>query len=212
MNNVGLEEIWPQIVCFYPFYNSDGANSTWVMLQDGQHLIDKRKTKTLLQAMARIFAADLTALRKKYSTFLGHKGLIPLPLHSNMILVPFRVRRVQYKDHGATGYVVLDQVDHVQPAAGMDADEVMSRIQMLGGAAFDCVEKASTIKKRLMEAYQVKKEYSRFHGGRRIITFPELVREGLRCEEDGRVVYHIHFHTGDLPSKPICSAVSMPYK
>ena len=200
MNNLELEEIWPYILCFYPFYNSDGSNSTCIMLQDGQQCLDRRKTKTLLQAMARIFAADLKALRENYRNFLGHKGLVPLPLHRNLILVPFRVRRVQYKDHGATGYAVFNKVECVQPPDMESSDLAVSRIGMIGGASFECLEKPATIKKRLTEASQVQKEYSRFYSGRAAYPVSEFALDSFCGEETGKVVYHIHYHAEGLPS------------
>ena len=210
MSLVKIEELWPLMLCFYPYYDNHGGNGTRVLLEDGQVLTDKRKTKTLLEAMGRIFAADLAALRHKYQGVLGHKGLVPLPLHCDLVLVPFRVRRVQYKDHGATGYVVLDRVeglktvDSGQAAAGrspLPDAAVSTRVVFRGGMHLDCMEKMVTVKKRLAEAGEVKEEYSRFHRGTGILSVRELVREGLPGGGE-KIVYHIHYHTGSLPGTP----------
>lgn len=199
MDTKELEKLWPQIACFYPFYSSDGGNNTMVLLQDGGQCLDRRKTKTFLQAMARIFAADLTALGQKYRDFLGHKGAVPLPLHGSLILVPFRVRRVQYKDHGATGYAVLDKVESVGPGNPEDPGGAASRISMMGGGVLECMEKTATVRKRLGEASQVRKEYSRFQRGRRTLTVPDLIREDLSGDDTSKVVYHIHYYAAGLP-------------
>lgn len=197
MSLVRLEELWPHILCFFPFYDADGGNGTRVFLEDGQEETDRRKTKTLLEAMARIFAADLAALRYKYRGMLCHKGLVPLPLHLSMILVPLKVRRVQYKDHGATGYAVLDRVERVEAEP---TGTPVSRVVLEGGRVLDCMEKTATVKKRLAEGLEVKEDYSRFHRGRGI--FPVPVKLGGNIEGDGdKVVYHIHYHTHRLPEE-----------
>jgi hypothetical protein len=197
------EDIWPQIVCFYPFYNSDGGNNTRVLLQDGRECLDRRKTKTFLQAVAKVFAADLTALRKKYRDYLGHKGLVPLPLHTSFILVPVKVRRVQYKDHGATGYAVLDKVVDIYLPETQLPDAAFCRLTLKGGGSFECMEKPVTIKRRLAEASQVQKEYSRFCRGKES-PLPDLDRFGLKHAGEGTVVYHIHYHRGDIPDSAGC--------
>lgn len=116
-----LKECWPRIVGFYPCYRPDGSNSTCIVFLDGSQHIDRRKTRTFLQSAAKVFSTDLTALRRNYQRFLGSKGMVPLPLHSNFILVPFKVRKPQYKDHGATGYVVFSQIWLVEDYERQDA-------------------------------------------------------------------------------------------
>lgn len=199
MTNPKLAEVWQEVLGFYPFYNSDGSNSTWVLLRDGRQYMDRRKTKTLLQDMARIFATDLTALRHNYRDFLGHKGLVPLPLHKSLILVPFRVRRVEYKDHGATGYAVLNKIETAEPIKGENANGALSRIKLSGGITIDCMEMASTVKRRLSEAHQVQKEYYRFTDADRLPSAHDLSRASFFNECEGQVVYHIHYHAGALP-------------
>lgn len=205
-----LEEIWPQMVCFYPFYGENGGNYTRILLEDGRELVDKRRTTTMLEALAAIFATDLGALRRKYRSILGHNGLVPLPLHRDLVLVPFRVRRVQYKDHGATGYAVLDKVEGMEAASHFNGQSqeghlpgaFASRLKLLGGSCLECMEKCTTLQKRLSEASQVKQEYSRFYWGRRVLPIHGFMGESLGGSEDGKVIYHIHYYTGPLPEGP----------
>ena len=198
VTNPKLEEIWREIVGFYPVYSSDGGNNTLILLHDGQQYTDKRKTKTVLQAIARIFAADLTALRQRYRGYLGRKGLVPLPLHKDLILLPIRVRRVQYKDHGATGYLVLRQIVRVAPDEAASQNGTLSRITLKGGVSIKCMEKPATVRKRLTEGAQVREEYERFCSGRTFLPGSEFVRDPLIAEE-GTVIYHIHLEGGVVP-------------
>lgn len=213
MSVVKLEELWPRVICFFPFYSSDGGNGTRVLLEDGREEVDNRKTKTLLEAMAKIFAADLAALRCKYRGMLGHKGLVPLPLHCSMILVPLKVRRVRYKDHGATGYAVLDRikgVEAVETTGGegekgilpLEPEDVpVTRIMLDGGRFLDSTEKLVTVKKRVAEALEVKEDYTRFHRGRRGFPLAGSLVDSLEGERE-KVVYHIHYHTSGFPGEP----------
>ena len=139
-----------------------------MLLEDGEQLVDRRKTKTFLQALSKVFAADLTALRQRYRDFLGHKGLVPLPLHSSFILVPLKVRRVQYK---ATGNRLcsLDKVEDLHfperdlPGAGV--------CQLsLKGNYLKC-RKGCNSKKRLAEHLRFKGVFS-FFEGRKISIYP----------------------------------------
>jgi len=199
VTNPQLGEVWPEILGFYPVYGSDGGNSTCVLLSDGSRYMDRRKTKTLLHDMAKIFAADLSALRYNYRDFLGRKGLVPLPLHKNLILVPFRVRRVKYKDHGATGYAVLNKIEAVESVSHPNSNGAMSRISLSGGITLECMEKPVTVNRRLAEAHQVRREYYRFNDGDRLLDVQELAQSSFLTECEGRIVYHIHYHAGALP-------------
>lgn len=219
MTELKLEELWPGILGFYPCYQPNGSNSTCIVFHDGRQHIDSRKTKTFLQSTARIFASDLTALRQNYQGFLGCKGMVPLPLHRNFVLVPFKVRRPQYKDHGATGYAVLKQIKSVEQAAPVQENDLrgtagcscVSRLCMTGGIIFESMEKAATLRRRLGEAARVRQEYCRFYGGSSLLSISNLMREsfaevpeisGALRETQNGVIYHIHVHTGDLSKIP----------
>lgn len=200
VSNPKLEEIWREILAFYPIYSPDGGNNTLILLEDSQQYMDTRKTKTVLKVIARIFAADLTALRQRYRGCLGRKGLVPLPLHRDLILLPMRVRRVQYKDHGATGYAVLDKIVKVGPVDSANENGTLSRITLKGGLSIECMEKPATLKKRLTEGVQVQKEYHRFCAGKASFPVSELVRDPLLSGE-GKVIYHIHYNGGMFRQK-----------
>jgi len=183
-----LERIWQRVAAFYPLYDADGGNSTRIIFENGRDIFDTRKTKTFLGALAKVFAADLTALRKKYGKLLGRKNYVPLPFHADFVIVPVRVRRALSKDQGATGYLVLDRVKSCGPAAEKDFS---CKVEFSGGGYLYCMEKAATVRKKLLEAKTVREEYCRFHAGQGAIGVPGLAREVLKREK-GCVVYHLH--------------------
>ena len=160
MPRVDIEKIWRTVVFFYPIYDKYGGNSTQILLEDGGKLTDRRKTKTLLAAFARLFAVDLPVLRKKYGELLGRRNFVPLPLHLDFVLVPVRVRRAMSKDQGATGYLVLDKILHYDASPG---DGFLCRVAFEGGGELDCLEREGTIRKKVLEGRAVREEHLFFH-------------------------------------------------
>jgi len=97
--------MWNGINCLCPFYDSDGGNYTKVFLINGEHLIDKRKTKTVLGALAKHFAVDLKSSRDNYGRQLSRRKSVPIPFHPEIVMISLRVREPQRKDEGAVAYV-----------------------------------------------------------------------------------------------------------
>lgn len=110
-----FEDSWQDINCILPFYDKQGANCTLIKLSPEKEFMDQRTIKSSLKALARSFAVDLEALRKKYGELVNRKTSIPLPLHPELILVPVKTREPQYTDHGAWGYLVQEKISNYKP-------------------------------------------------------------------------------------------------
>jgi hypothetical protein len=93
------------IAALEPCYGKEGGNATRVYTADGCVYEDKRRTVSVLKAIARYYGADLQALRKNYGTVLGLSQYVPLALTPKLVLVPLKMRKPAFEQDGAIGYV-----------------------------------------------------------------------------------------------------------
>ena len=192
MVGIDLETVWKQLAGFYPQYMEDGCNGTVVVLEGGNELQDRRKTKTFLRRLAKSFAIDIQALREKYRRPAGRRTFVPLPFHAGLVLVPFKVRRVLSKDQGATGYAVLDKIECWAPG-----EEAPSKLILSGGGSFPCMERHTTVERKILEGRAVAEEFRQFHLGD-LPGIPGVTRQ-IPMARNTRVMYHVHYSAGDYP-------------
>lgn len=110
MKKLSFEEIWQSINCLVPIYDEHGGNVTEVHLDDGRVLIDQRKTCSVVNSLAKVFAVSVGGARKKYSKLVNRKLSVPIPLHQDLVLVPVKMRKPIAREDGAWGYVVLSKI------------------------------------------------------------------------------------------------------
>lgn len=110
MTHLNFEQAWKDINCLVPIYDDFGGNSTEIWLEGGDKLVITHKTKTVLKNLAKVFAVDITQLKRKYGVLIGKKTSAPLAFHPELILIPIKCREPLAKDEGATGYIVHNKV------------------------------------------------------------------------------------------------------
>lgn len=98
-----VEQVRDQIICLRPVYSSIG-NSTELILQGGQVLMDRRGLKSVVQALARNYAVDLGAQRKLVSEWLNKKTLIPFYLGQDRVFIPLKMRHKKTTHDETYGY------------------------------------------------------------------------------------------------------------
>ena len=87
-----LEEVTRAgLAAILPVYKN--GNVTKLITYDGKERIDVRTCRTVLKNIARIYGADLTALRKMYGRPLNKSYSIPIPFSLDMVLMPIKVRK-----------------------------------------------------------------------------------------------------------------------
>ena len=114
MGRLEVTQMWNGINYLCPFYDADGGNYTKVFSTNGEHLIDKRKTKTVLGALAKHFAVDLKSSRDNYGKKINRRKSVPIPFHPEIVMIPLRVREPQRKDEGAVAYVNSSKVNGLE--------------------------------------------------------------------------------------------------
>jgi len=88
-----------------PKYEENGANTTDIFFEDGDKLNDKRKVKSVINAIAQFYQKDLLLIKGHASKTLSQKTMLPISIAPDLILVPFKVRKPIGQNDGAVGYI-----------------------------------------------------------------------------------------------------------
>lgn len=158
--SLNWEEIWPRLLGFYPYLAEDGGNYTAIILANGEELEERRKTKTVLAHLARLFSLDVSLVKARGRKVLKSRREVPLALLPELVLLPVKRREAPMKDAGSLGYVVLAQV-----AGWEEAPEppFRTRIYFQEGSFLDVLTTPATFRKKIAEGELVLKDYHRRH-------------------------------------------------
>lgn len=131
---------------FLPVYGDDGSNGTIILFKEKQSRWDRRKLRTILAGLARVYQKDLRLIRAKGKELGGQKTMNPLPISPDIILVPFRTRKPVGKDDGAVGYIFRSAIKEIR--FNEDATEVVLK----DGQAIRILEGLATAKRHFHRA------------------------------------------------------------
>lgn len=154
---VRIEDYAHNIGALIPFYDEQGGNSTRVYTLDGDTVEDSRTMRWILKKLAQHFAVDLESLRKRFGSYLGVTRGVPLPLREELVLIPFKFRKIIGDNDGAGGYVNLKAVERVEdfPAG----DGLKSRIILRHNYVVPCYYSRKTVEQRLRAGELVSDKY-----------------------------------------------------
>ncbi|MBS3977556.1 MAG: hypothetical protein KGZ75_12710 [Syntrophomonadaceae bacterium] len=154
MEKVNLSQCWPDIFYFGPIWGKDGGNCTEIFIKGNNRLVDRRRTKGVLSALARLFARDLVYLRDSSRREANRSHSLPLVLDPAMVLVPVKARTASIKDEGTTGYLVLNKLERVEP---LDKEGSNSRLIFQDGLEVTTLLSTATVRQRILEAKSLSK-------------------------------------------------------
>ncbi|NLP18566.1 MAG: hypothetical protein GX376_05645 [Firmicutes bacterium] len=157
---VQLAEYKQMIAALRPVYTAAG-DGTDVILINGDVLHDRRRIRSVRQALARVYAVDLVAARQYYRKLLGQANAIPLPLSAKLILCPTKMRRPRCPGDFTLGYVSYRQVVGVE---GYSKGDYRSRVLLRNGAILLSLNRVTILKKRLALARFVEGHYLEAQG------------------------------------------------
>ena len=101
------------IAAFFPIY--DGGNVTCVLTRSGKQLPIRRTCKTVLKNLARFYNIDLTAIREYYGKAVNKKQGVPIPMTTNLLLIPVKARKNPLGENDGTfGYVNFREIKQVE--------------------------------------------------------------------------------------------------
>ncbi len=117
-----------------PVYGVEqGGNCTRIYLSSGDVITDSRKTKTVLQNIARYFGANPKVLQSNYGKIYNCKLKCPYAFSKNHIYVPVKVRSPLVKTDGATGYFNYAAFEGLEIVTPDSADHRAKCIILLSG-------------------------------------------------------------------------------
>jgi hypothetical protein len=132
-----------------PIYGRDGGNYTKLIFKNKPSIIVERRIHTILVRLSALFQKDIRLIRKQAREITGQRSMNPLYINSNIILVPFKMRKPIGKDDGAVGYFFSDSIDRV-----IDSDKGV-KLVLKDGQIFDIQDTYLTAKRHIGYAHQI---------------------------------------------------------
>ena len=103
------------IIGLLPLYYPQVGDVTEIILLDQDSIIIPNNIKTTLKNIAKYYAVDLKAMRKKYEKIFGDvKRAMPVILSPEIILMTLKVRRIILKNDSARGYFNYFMIKNVE--------------------------------------------------------------------------------------------------
>ncbi len=152
-----MERIKNRLAAMIPYYDRQGANATLIYTTDGEIIADRRTVKWNLRRLARLFGADLQAVRQNYGSYLGCRQGIPLPLSAGLVLISLKTRLPVGKNDGCYGYINVTAVDDICP----DSDcRDRCVIRLAGEQNLTCFYSCRTVRSKMRLA-KIARDYYR---------------------------------------------------
>ena len=133
-----LEKIKEEIVGLRPVY-TDTGNATIIYLCRGE-AVDSRGMRSIMTALARIYAIDLAAQRSQLEIRLHRQAMIPFYLGPERVFVPLKMRRAMAEKDAVYGYVDVRCMGAVLPGGQRSC-----RLQLLDGREIEILSHRSTV-------------------------------------------------------------------
>lgn len=135
---VPMEKIKEEIIALQPVY-TDTGNATRILLRDGERM-DARGMRSVILALARIYAIDLVAQRNSLEMRLNRHGVLPFYLSSERVFIPLKMRKALAAKDMVYGYMDVDIMGEVT-ASG----EKTCIVPLPGGRQIEVVSNRSTV-------------------------------------------------------------------
>ncbi len=175
-----FEDCRDTIAALVPFYDEGGGNATRIYTVSGEVIEDSRTLRWVIKKIARVFAADLEALRHNYGSYLSLSQGVPLPFSDKLVMVPLKLRRVISENDGAGGYINMCAVEKVEDY--IDDEIYKSRIHLTGDRVIPCIFARKTVERRLRSGEHARERYL-YNNQRGCYASGSLVKENGGIEE-----------------------------
>jgi len=194
-NNQAIQYyIQEELLALVPDYR-DGECGTIVFTRLGEHR-DRRSINWLIKRLAAHFSLDLSELRRRCSKLLGLRHNISLPLDTNLVMLPVKMRQAEILGEVTIGFANLLQVEEIlspslKSRAGDGEDghrkkneeqrgsegPCLSIVLFKNGLQLPTLNTPETLRERLRQGEVVRREFLQ----RRIVagSIPGLSREEL---------------------------------
>ena len=174
--NIITEQIIPTIAAIEPCYGKDGGNATRVYTISGDCFSDRRRLKSVLEAILRFYGTTLPLVRKKYGDAVARKHNVPLPLSRDLVLFQFKARSPQFIHDGASGYINLCALEDItSPGPAEKEQGAGSLVRLTGGHLIQSCYSLKTMQQRKSDANTALLHWEKLHGSYN--QYPSLARE-----------------------------------
>ena len=136
-----------------PIYEEGAGDSTLFVNRDGHKRIIHKKLKTVIKRLVSHYSYDLASLHQKYGELISQKYKIPLPLHPNLILVPFKIREPRIKGDFTYGYINYKCINKYVK------NNKYSKIILNNGVEIPLLQSYYTTHRNILNAALVTKEF-----------------------------------------------------
>jgi len=105
------------LAAFIPVY--DEGNVTHVITKKGKRFPIRRTCKTVLKNLARFYNVDLASIREYYGRAVNKKQGVPIPITTNLLLIPVKARKNPLGENdGTLGYVNFREIKQLEDGDG----------------------------------------------------------------------------------------------
>jgi hypothetical protein len=133
-----MEKFKEEIIALQPVYTETG-NATRMVLHEGERM-DSRGIRSVIMALARIYAIDLAAQRDSLKTRLNRRGVMPFYLNSERVFVPLKMRIARAPKDMVYGYVDVRFMGEIE--AGEDQTCL---VPLPGDRQIEVISRRSTV-------------------------------------------------------------------
>lgn len=167
-----------EIIYAIPRYIDGQGDLSIILNERAQEISMPFHIRTLIRKLAYENYVDLTSVRRRLQEQFGQKNILPCPFHSQLILIPVKVRKPRLKKDGAFGYINYVWVDQIKKAdkycvivfKNKSTLKVLQQYQgvkakMLQGAWIqDCFLPRTQYKTNRIQEYQCREELQQIIG------------------------------------------------
>ena len=112
MKLIRVEDLRDSVIGLRPVY-FEGGNSTEIFVDSAEVFLDKRIISSVMRALARSYAMDLTAQRKLLKERLSRKAVLPFYLDEKRVFVPLKMRTGLTPRDSIYGYLDVLYMDEI---------------------------------------------------------------------------------------------------
>ncbi len=144
------------LVALVPVYDQDCRSK--VITLKGHHR-EPRSVRWLIEKLAACYSLNLSGLRQRYGAILNVKHHVAVPIKSDLIMLPFKLRQVRVPGDITMGYISLLQIAEVMPLPEGEPGPWLSVISFKNGESIKTLNHPETIRERLRQGEIVRSDF-----------------------------------------------------
>lgn len=120
---------------------------------------EPRSVGWLIEKLAACYSMSLSKLRQRYGLLLNVKHHITVPINSDLIMLPFKLRQARITGDTTMGYISMLQIKSVAPATGSGEEPWLAQIVFKNGGTLFLLNSVETVRERLRQGEIVRRDF-----------------------------------------------------